>query len=248
MKKIFLHSTFLGKILRFPLKLIPAKAKVRVLTGLNKGFLWIVGSGVHSYWLGFFEKEIQDIFKSILKKGDIFFDIGAHVGFFSVLASRIIGNDGKVFAFEPYPRNICYLKEHININHLKNIQVYEDAVMDKVGEMYFQIDTDRAKAQGKVADSGDFKIKTVSLDSLYQEGKIPLPNSMKIDVEGGEVLVIKGAISILKEAKPIIILSTHGEEVHKKSLTLLKELGYSFKSLNPNLDIDNTQELIATIK
>lgn len=94
-------KSFLGKILRFFLKLIPKKTILPILQGPLRGSKWIVKAGVGGYWLGSYEVADQSLMVNNINKGDVVYDIGAHVGFFTLLASKLTGVKGKVYAFEP---------------------------------------------------------------------------------------------------------------------------------------------------
>lgn len=233
---------FFGKLIRLPLKLIPPDTVMPIILGPLKGKKWIVGSGVHGYWLGTYEKPTQKHFTSIIKKGDVVFDIGANVGFYSLLSSILVGEQGKVVAFEPFLKNIAYLKSHIKLNNIKNIHVIPYAVSKKKQFSFFKIEG--SSSMGHLSETGDIKVKSVNLDLLIHTKKIPVPNLIKIDVEGSEYDVFLGARTSLKRYHPTIILSTHGKEIHKKCCLLLKKEGYHLTTLN-DLPLNKTTELLA---
>lgn len=131
------NKSLIGKILRLCLLLIPGNATVKILQGPLKGKKWFKNSGVNGYWLGTYELEKQKFFEKTVKKGNVIYDIGANVGFYTLLAAELIGEEGKIFAFEPLPRNIFYLKKHIKINKFNNIVVIEAAVSDKKENLVF---------------------------------------------------------------------------------------------------------------
>lgn len=126
-------DSFLGKFLRKTLDLIPNGSEVRILRGPLRGKKWIKGAGVNSYWLGSYENEKVKIFKKFVKKGRVVFDIGANVGYYSLLAANLVGPSGKVFAFEPLRSNFEHLKKNADINFYRNIFPFEVAVSDKSG-------------------------------------------------------------------------------------------------------------------
>ncbi len=90
-------------VIRAPLSLVPRGAVVPVLTGPMKGARWVVGAGTNGCWLGTYEPRTRHWLQAVLGRGRVFFDIGANVGFFTLLASRIVGEEGAVVAFEPLP-------------------------------------------------------------------------------------------------------------------------------------------------
>ncbi len=126
-----------GKVLRYFLDFIPDARVLRILQGPLRGKKWVKGSGVNGYWLGSYEVKNQKLFVEFIKGGDIVFDVGAHVGFYSLLFSQLVGKTGRVFAFEPLARNIQFLKKHIELNNISNVEVRECAVAETTGERFF---------------------------------------------------------------------------------------------------------------
>ena len=99
-----------------------------IQNGPLKGLRWIVTSGKH-FITGNYEPYKTRAFLANLKEGDIVVDVGAHVGYYSALASLKVGDQGKVFSFEPRPLNIGFFKEHMRVNALHNISLYEGAAL-----------------------------------------------------------------------------------------------------------------------
>src|ERR1043165_45133 len=95
------RGSFVGRIARLPLSLIPAGARMPILQGPLRGKRWVAGSHVHGGWRGSYEFEKQQMFISAIKPGAVVYDIGANVGFYTLLASRLAGPQGRVYAFEP---------------------------------------------------------------------------------------------------------------------------------------------------
>src|SRR5882757_5029521 len=95
----FSPAAFLGRLLRLPLKLIPASAILPIMQGPGRGLKWIVGSYNHGCWLGSYEFEKQVIIPKIVRPGDVVCDIGAHVGYFTIIFARLVGPAGAVYAF-----------------------------------------------------------------------------------------------------------------------------------------------------
>lgn len=236
------NRSTMGKILRQPLKLIPPGTQVRILQGTLRGKRWIAGSSNHGCWLGSYELEKQKLFEAEVQKGGVVFDVGANVGFYTMLASVLVGPSGKVFAFEPVPRNIELLKKHLRLNRISNATVIEKAVSDTNGQACFNDSTNTS--MGHLDVSGGLNVLTVSIDSLISEGSVAPPNYMKIDVEGAEFLVLSGARATLIEHHPIIFLATHGAEVHQQCCELLKSLGYRLEGIGAE-SVTQCDELIA---
>ncbi|MGB7293174.1 MAG: hypothetical protein WBD99_13455 [Thermodesulfobacteriota bacterium] len=93
------NRSLTGKLLRFPLKLIPRGCTTIIIQGNNRGYRWVVGSCVHGYWFGSYEFFKEEAISSPLKEGMVAYDIGAHAGFYKLLFARLCGVRGFVYAF-----------------------------------------------------------------------------------------------------------------------------------------------------
>lgn len=237
------YESRVGRILRFPLGLIPPDTAMPILRGRLRGKRWIVGSSNHGFWLGNYEYEKRVIFERTITAGSVVFDIGAHVGFYTLLASVLVGPEGKVIAFEPSPRNLVFLKDHLHLNQITNASLIEAAVADSSGGARFE-ESDQSDFTGHISTAGEIEVRAVSLDELIQSGEIPMPNYVKIDVEGAELLVLRGATSIMRHASPTLFLSTHGRAVHDECCTLLESLDYRLEPI-AGASIEDTSELLA---
>lgn len=150
---------------------------------------------------GFYDKKGSTIIKNSLKKGDVFIDVGAHIGYFSLLAASKIGDEGHVFAFEPAPANFHFLLKNIELNGFKNIEAFRQAVLEKKRKtnLYF---SDTNTGDHRVFDSGDnrkfIKVDTISLDDFFDKRDKKI-DFIKIDVQGSETEVLKGMTGILKK-------------------------------------------------
>ena len=213
-----------------------------ILQGRLKGKKFIVGSSTHGCWLGSYEYEKRRVFEKLVTPGSIVFDIGAHVGFYSLLASVLVGSTGKVFAFEPLPRNLRFLRTHLEINRVTNVTIVEAAVSNFTG--IGLLETGQDSSTGHISSTGHLEVRTVSLDDLIRSGEVPLPDFIKIDIEGTEMLVFSGAKLVLESGCPTIFLATHGCEVHQACCNYLLSLGYSLKPI-VGRSIDATDEVLA---
>ena len=236
------NQTLFGKMLRQPLKLIPQNVAMPILQGRLRGKRWIAGSHTHGCWLGSYENDKQKLFESEVGPGDTVFDIGANAGFYTLLASELVGAEGLVYAFEPVPRNLQFLHEHLRLNHVRNVEVIEAAVSDKTGHTFF--DDTPGSAMGHLAAKGRLKVWSTSIDALMTEGKIRPPSLLKIDVEGDELMVLSGAKSTLNDCRPVILLATHGAKVHQQCCELLRSLDYRIEGVGGELT-NQCDELIA---
>jgi protein-L-isoaspartate O-methyltransferase len=110
---------------------MPKNLWMPILQGPMKGMRWISGSGNAGCWLGSYELANQRAQQRVIKPGMTVFDIGAHVGFYTLLFSTSVGSNGRVFAFEPFAENVSYLLRHIKKNNCRNITACQAAVSDK---------------------------------------------------------------------------------------------------------------------
>ncbi len=236
------YRSFLGKLLRLPLRLIPKSRVMPILQGRLRGKKWIVGAGEHGYWLGSYEMNKRQAFEAEIEPGTVIYDIGANVGYFSLLAAVLTGKEGKVFAFEPLPRNIEFLRKHIALNKMEQISVIEAAVSDHSGEAYF--DLGASSAMGHLSEAGEMRVRMVCLDEMLNKGDLLPPDYIKLDVEGAEYEVLLGARHLLETHRPVIFLDTHNRKAHHLTIALLEEIGYRFKILDGR-DMQETRELVA---
>jgi len=223
-------TSLLGRLIRFPLRLIPKNAAVPILQGRFKGKKWIVGSANHGYWLGSYEFKKRLLFERIIPPDSVVYDVGGFVGYYTLLASVLVGEQGQVVTFEPLPRNLYYLKEHLRLNGITNVTVVEAAVSDQAGTLSFKEGPSRA--MGRLSKDGGLEVQAVRLDDLVERGELPEPQFMKVDVEGAEVRVFAGARRLLERCHPTIFLDTHGSDIHAESCRLLTELGYRLETID----------------
>lgn len=158
------------------------------------------------YYNGSHEPTVSSLFCSLLKDGMTVVDIGAYIGYYTLLAAKRVGDDGLVLSFEPDPLRFKRLVENIKINDWKNVQAFQFAVSDVEGEGTIESGESFALENAKHA----ITVNTICLDSFLQTD----PDIVKIDVEGAEVSILRGMKRILEKGKAKIIC-----EVHPKQMT-----------------------------
>lgn len=223
-------DSVLGRVIRLPFRLIPKNAVVRVLRGPARGRRWIADSTTHGFWLGYWELDNQWRLASRLRQGDVVYDIGAHVGLYTLLSSARVGETGHVYAFEPLQRNLVYLRRHVELNCLANCSVVEAAVSDASGSRHF--DPTGHDSAGHFSETGLLTVEAIALDDFVcaGTGRRP-PNVIKINAEGAELEVLRGARKIIARYSPLLFLSTHSEELAERCGAWLRSAGYSVASL-----------------
>jgi FkbM family methyltransferase len=237
------NTSLIGRLLRLPLRLIPRQTVVPILQGPLRGKKWIVGSGNHGYWLGSYELGKRALFIKAIPLGGIVYDLGANVGYYTLLSAVLAGPRGRVFAFEPLPRNLEFLRRHLSLNRIDNATVIEAAVTDRGGTVRFEEDASTSK--GRIGAQGSLEVRSVALDELVARERMPRPDLLKIDIEGGEFLALQGARRILTESHPVIFLSTHSGKVHKECLAFLESLGYRIVPIDRR-PLDRSRDVLAT--
>ena len=181
---------------------------------------------------GSFEPQTQNIIKHFVSPGDVVFDIGANVGYFTLSCSKLAGQNGKVYSFEAIPGTAEILEKNYHLNSLKNITLYKKAVSDKTEKTTFLIPNkgENHTMASMVWHKEDPSVKKVSVDSIVIDENSELsklsPSFIKIDVEGAEAFVLKGMKSVLKKKSPIIFIEC-SEAGRKESWVLLTSLGYT---------------------
>lgn len=243
LERAFPPQTRRGRVLRWPLKFVRPGGTMRVLIGPARGCRWVVGAGIAGCWLGTYEWIKQKRLSKVLKPGMCFWDVGANAGFYSLMAGRCVGPQGRVEAFEPSPANLAVLQAHIEMNRMENIRFWPVAISDFEGTALF--DSSHGSMQGKLDATGQETVSVVTIDCLAQRGGASMPQVLKIDVEGAETAVLRGGERFFRAERPVIFLSLHGSGPHRDCCALLQQWGFRLESLQPGVPIESTEEIIA---
>lgn len=216
----------IGKIIRLPLRFIPRDRVVRILRGPLRGKKWIAGSMSHGFWLGIYVDDLQRELVQHVEPCRVAYDVGANVGFISLLLSDLVGESGQVIAIEPHPVNVDYIHRHMQLNRVQNVTVLAKAVSHEAGTVSFQ--SGKTRLGGRVASDGDMQVEAIILD----ECELPPPDYIKMNIEGLEYDALRGAERLLREYHPMIFLETHGDDIHEQCIAFLTQLGYRCEVTN----------------
>lgn len=189
------------------------------------------------YWLGNYEFELQEAIREFAKPGMVAYDIGANIGYTSLLLAKHVGTNGKVFAFEPLTSNQERLQKNLDINASSNVKVILKAVADVSGKRQFVVHS--SGAMGKLRGSNgretqyqnSIEIESVALDEFVFKQRNSKPDLIKIDIEGAEGLALQGMMRVIQEAKPLLMIELHGEEAARACWQILTNTGYSIHKL-----------------
>lgn len=249
-------SSLLNHTARFLFGALP-RWPYPIVRGPLRGYPFILGAaageaGGVSVHLGCVEPEQTRCVTGLLKSGQVFFDVGANVGYYSLLASKAVGREGTVISFEPVSRNIAFLFRHLDLNRTTNVTVLPLACAELESvEIFIEGDdcssgslAKNAKDRGATVERHrQVVVPTVSLDSIADRLRVR-PDLIKIDVEGAEYRVLSGARRLLTEVKPRILLSVHSAQLRNECLTLLSDLQYRVAPLD-NTVAEEAMEFLA---
>ena len=168
-----------------------------------------------------------------------FYDVGANIGFFSLMAARLVGPEGRVVSFEADPEIAARLRENLARNQFTHAQVERKAVWSETATVAFErVDpnTSPDRGLGHVSANGATRDSiTVEAVSLDQYTAIrPPPDFLKCDVEGAEVAVFQGATRLLSDKHPIVLVEMHSPENHRALLDQFTSHGYRCQNLDDN--------------
>lgn len=186
-----------------------------------------------SPWYSGAERFHQRFFRKVVRPGDVGIDVGANWGLHTLYLSQLVGCRGLVIAAEPNPSVFAELEWHAWANHRSNVRTYPVAISDAEGQALFRCDS--GPSQGCLLDdglpaasrSGDFSVPTRTLDSIVKELNVKRLKLVKIDVEGAEERVLRGATHILRCFMPYLIVDLHVSRERRQSmLEVLASFGY----------------------
>lgn len=182
------------------------------------------------YYEANYEPETFKFFRENLREGNVILDIGAHIGLFSVVTSRIVGEKGRVFAFEPTPFTRGVLAQVVSLNGCDdNVDVRPEAVAEKDGvTVFFDTGSEVSNANSLVKTERskiEFEVPIVTVDSFSKRNNIRV-DCLKIDVEGAEYDLLLGAKFTMKDHRPVARLGLHPQSMAARghSLEMIWEL------------------------
>jgi len=147
------------------------------------------------------EEFMTQILKKVVKEGDNVLDLGANLGYYTLLTARLVGSKGKVYAFEPEPRNYKLLTKNIELNGYDNVIATQKAVSDTTGKVKLFLNNRDSGAHTirTGSDNDEFiEVESVALDEFFKDTKYPI-NVIKMDIEGAEMAALAGMKRIIRE-------------------------------------------------
>ncbi len=195
------------------------------------------------YWLGTYEVALLESVGKLIQPGWVVYDVGANVGYLTVLFAKLTGKNGKVYAFEPLPANIERLVKNVEANDVKEqVIVCPYAIGDRRDEVVFYLgnsdDTGKVEtivtANEKETKENKDKliVEMITLDEFAEQNTDHYPQLIKMDIEGAEVLAIKNMQRILQTIKPFMIIEIHSKDAGQVVWNELTKYNYIVKKLD----------------
>ena len=204
------------------------------------------------YATGRYEEPIARLFGLLTRTGDCVVDGGAHIGFFSILAARRVGSEGRVWSFEPTPTTVKRLQANLDLNHCQNVSVRQEALSDGPGRAVLSLasvaDTGQATLRSLPNVSRQDSVRLVALDDVLAGGQTVA--LVKLDLEGAELAALRGMRRILTACRPHIIVEVTDEFLRRvqgsaaELYDYLVDFGYKAYVIEANglKNIDSRQE------
>lgn len=214
------------------------------------------------------EPATTQLFKRVVRPGDVVVDLGANMGYFTLLAARIVGSGGRVFAFEPEPTNFAHLTRNIELNAYGQVTAYQKAVADRYGSTKLfictydtghhtinQFDGIAAYARGRPAKAEWVEIETVPLDD-FLGGHRSRVGVLKMDIEGAEALALEGMRRILTENPGLrvfteffpLLLTKMGSSPDEYARRLLSDFGFTVYAIGQDYSLARADRALIPIR
>ncbi len=198
------------------------------------------------------ERRFVELLGSLLEPGATVYDVGANVGLHALPMARRIEPGGRLFCIEPNPVCIHFLRANLALHGLENVEILPFALAEKSGEIPLKLNYGNANLGLVAGDSGFYfgkaghqiKVPCRSFDDLLDEFHLPPPDLIKIDVEGAEAAVLRGARRHLEKYRPPLALELHHEACARLSLEWLDELGYRYVSPSERREMSTADEVL----
>jgi FkbM family methyltransferase len=191
-----------------------------------------------TYLRGEAELTVQKALAERLRPGMVFYDLGANIGLFTLLAARLVGDSGKVFSFEPDPENAARLRRNIQRNGFTNVTVVEKGLWSVTTKLNFvksgadSPDHGIGKFVATENGAGGAPTECVALDDFTRSASVSPPDALKCDIEGAEVEALRGGAKILQSRHPWIVCEVHSDANRRDATELLIGFGYAVAALD----------------
>jgi FkbM family methyltransferase len=208
--------------------------QVKIAAGDLAGYTFLLDMQTEKdYWLGTYELALQAALRDLIQPGAVIYDIGANIGYVSLLLAKATGEKGKVYAFEALPENAERWHKNVLLNRMEDrLSLFHGAVAQTTSQVRFLVHTSggMGKAAGSAGRQDQYQseicIPGISLDEFVYGQDNPTPQVVKMDIEGGEVLALPGMQRVLVEARPLMLMELHGPESSRVAWETLTAANY----------------------
>jgi len=196
---------------------------VPIVSGRNAGRWWTLASAGSGYASGRRAAQQMEVLAALMRDGDVVWDVGAHHGYVTLMASRRVGPNGAVHAFEPSEQNRRILNRHLQMNRCANATTHSYALGAMAGESRFGGgDTSKMKALGQ----GDEVVTVRRADAMVGDKACATPSFLKVDVEGAEADFLEGCGNALP-AHVRLVIAMHDAEADRRCVSWLQSRGFA---------------------
>jgi FkbM family methyltransferase len=190
-------------------------------------------------WLGTYESQLERAIQAEARPGMTAYDLGANVGYVTMLLARAVGESGTVVAIEAMPDNVSRLQEAVRLNGMTGrVTVLAKAVGARQGRDRFLVHASPGMGRlgeplpGERGFQSSVEVDVVTIDGLVDQEGFPVPDVLKIDVEGGEIAALEGMRQVLSRATPVLLIETHHRQAGEAVRAQLTAAGYSLFDLD----------------
>jgi FkbM family methyltransferase len=224
-----------------------------LVEGPARGLKMVRSQRCSGYLTGEYERPVQDFLQATLRKGDVLVDVGANIGFFSMLGAQLVGESGSVHAFEPLPANASVIRRNLAVNGLSNVTLIPKAAASSSGTENIWVTTHPGGATlsstGEVPQDArrQIRIQKTTLGHWMVEVDLDAVRMIKVDAEGAELAVLTGMSRLLEKFRPILLIelddaSRDGLRRKTEAFTdWCMSVGYNFERMENSYSIQDYQ-------
>jgi FkbM family methyltransferase len=218
---------------------------------LAKGLQFWVPNGWEAMSLSNYEPKVVDVLRRTVQSGWVAYDVGANLGFYSVLLGHQVGPKGGIYSFEANPVCVEYLRSNLVLNRVANCEILPCALVDNREQVKFTINygtsavglTQRSSFyESKIGHEVD--VQGYPMDELVETFNLRKPDVIKIDIEGAEAFAVAGMLRTLEKYRPLILLELHGRSAAEQTLPQLDQVGYCYNDFSKKKEYSNGQEFL----
>ncbi|HEY2992231.1 MAG TPA: FkbM family methyltransferase [Methylomirabilota bacterium] len=211
----------------------PRPVRVHFVAGPIAGYEFDCSTAERYFLLGArYETAVVEVLSSLIRPGDVVYDVGAHAGFSALVFARLAVG-GRVYAFEPSPSTFARLLHNVELNHAAGVRPVNAGAWDRPGQLRLAENSSWSRVIDDDA-SVDLPVSDVRLlrldDFVYRDGERPA-TLLKVDIEGNAARCLAGAREMLRRARPRVVLEIHHAAEHRDCLAILQEHGYDVRAL-----------------